>query len=217
MASNKLNICYVIFDFNSDFKISPTKFRGFMAHLFSNISEFHHHSEQSYHYPLIQYKRINSKLAIIGIGKYADIVNQNIPSIEHITTETQKIPVNNIQLTNSVFDLQYSLSKYRFISPWIALNKQNYEKYRTLSGSERKKILEKVLVGNILSMYKGLGIFIQDKIEVSILKQISKPVTAHENRFIGFHPIFASNTKLPEFFGVGKSVSKGFGTIQEIK
>jgi hypothetical protein len=156
-------------------------------------------------------------LAIIGIGKYADIVNQNIPSIEHITTETQKIPVNNIQLTNSVFDLQYSLSKYRFISPWIALNKQNYEKYRTLSGSERKKILEKVLVGNILSMYKGLGIFIQDKIEVSILKQISKPVTAHENRFIGFHPIFASNTKLPEFFGVGKSVSKGFGTIQEIK
>lgn len=217
MATQKLEICIATFDYDSGFRISPTKFRGYMSHLFANMAEFHHHSTNSYHYPLIQYKKIDGKIGIIGIGKYAEIVSQNIANIEHITTEEQKIPINNIQLRHTFFVRQDGLYMYRFSSPWIALNKQNYEKFKTLEKHERKKFLEKILVGNILSMYKGIEIFIESKIEVNILKQFSKQITAHQNQFVGFNLDFACNTNLPEYLGLGKSVSKGYGVIREIR
>lgn len=214
MVNDKLKICYVTFDFDSSIKMNPNQFRGFMAHLFSNIPEFHHHSENSYHYPMIQYKRIDGNLAVIGIGKYADIVAQNMPYIDHITTENQKIPLQNIQIKNSFFTLENKLHTYSFTSPWIALNEKNYEKYKHLEPKEKRKLLEKILVGNILSMYKGLGMFVTNKIEISILKYFSKPTTAHDNKFVGFMINFACNTSIPEYLGLGKSVSKGFGSVK---
>ncbi len=216
MVSDKLNICYISFDFDSDIKMNPAQFRGFMAHVFSNVSEFHHHSENSYHYPLVQYKRIDKKLAIVGIGEYAKMVSQNMPNMDHITTENQKIPLHNIQIKNIVFTRESKNCMYRFVSPWIALNESNYEKYKKLGKIEKKKLLEQILVGNILSMFKGLGIFVTDKIEVIILRQISKPIVVHENKFVGFKTDFVSNTSIPEFLGLGKSVSKGFGTIRKM-
>lgn len=217
MVAQKVEICIATFDYNSDFIISPTKFRGYMAHLFFNVSEFHHHTANSYHYPLIQYKKIDNKIGIIGIGKYADIISRSISNVEHITTEDQKIPINNIRITNTSFVQQSGLHMYRFSSPWLALNEQNYEKFKTLTKHERKKLLEKILVGNILSMYKGVGIFVENKIEVNILKQFSKQITVHQNQFVGFSLDFACNTNLPEYVGLGKSVSKGYGAIQEVK
>ena len=204
-----------MFDFDSEENITPAKFRGFMAHLFSNIAEFHHHADNNYHYPLIQYKRIQSKIAIVGIGKYADIVAFNMSDIDHITTETQKIPIKNIQIKNSVYSIVEKLSTYNFSSPWIALNETNYVKYKQANKSDKKKLLEKILVGNILSMFKGLGIVVPQKIEVNILKYYSKSVIAHNNKFVGFRLEFACNIVLPEFIGLGKSVSKGFGVIKK--
>jgi hypothetical protein len=74
MANDGIKICYAILDFDSSKNVTPVQLRGFMAHLFANISEFHHHSDNSYHYPLIQYKRMNGKLSVIGIEQFADIV-----------------------------------------------------------------------------------------------------------------------------------------------
>ncbi|MFM8659222.1 MAG: CRISPR-associated endonuclease Cas6 [Candidatus Nitrosotenuis sp.] len=215
MADKTIEICTAMFDFDSDERISPTQFRGFMAHLFSNISEFHHHSDNNYHYPLIQYKRVQNKIAIIGIGNYADIVSSNMADIEHITTETQKIPIKNIQINNSVYSIVEKLSTYGFSAPWIALNEENYAKYKQASKSDKRKLLEKILVGNILSMFKGLGIFVPQKIEVNILRHYSKPITVHDNKFVGFGLDFACNVVLPEYVGLGKSVSKGFGVIKK--
>ena len=216
MADKRIEICRASFDYDSDYRISPTRFRGFMAHLFSNISEFHHHSADSYHYPLIQYKRLDKRIAIIGIGEFAEIVAKNISNIDHITTEKQKIPIKNIHIENSEFVRRYGAFQYGFASPWIALNKQNYEKFRVLNREQRKEQLERILVGNILSLYKGLRIHIENRIEVKIQKQFIKKTTAHENTFVGFFPQFTSTINIPEHLGIGKSVSKGFGVIRSI-
>jgi len=122
---DRINICYATFDFDSDFKITPIQVRGFLAHLFATIAEFHHHSEQSYHYPLIQYKRINKKLVIVGIGEFAEIVFQNISNLDHITTQTEKIPLNSIEIKTKLYQLKQLHVKYKFTTPWIALNKKN--------------------------------------------------------------------------------------------
>jgi hypothetical protein len=211
--ADKIEICKCTFEYDSNFRISPVKFRGFMAHLFSNISEFHHHSDNPYHYPLIQYKRLDNKIAIIGIGNFAEIVANNMADIDHITTENEKIAIRNIQISNETFVQEYGKFDYRFSSPWIALNKENYEKFKSMEKEERKSHLERILVGNILSMYKGLGIRLENRIGVSIHKQFIKKITAHSNPFVGFYPQFTSSTNIPEGLGIGKSVSKGYGVI----
>ena len=215
MDNNRIKICCAVLDFDSDYKVTPIKLRGFLAHLFANISEFHHHSENSYHYPLIQYKKIENKLAIIGIKEFAEIIFQNMSELNHITTETQKIPLNNIEIKSSLYIIELVHTKYKFLSPWIALNKRNYAKFKELKSSEKKSFLEKILVGNILSMLKGFEIFINYKIIVSITKFRSIPVTAHKNKFAGMYAEFECNTTLPEYLGLGKSVTKGFGVIMK--
>ena len=214
--AGRVKICYVILDFDSDYKVTPIKLRGFLAHLFANISEFHHHSENSYHYPLIQYKRIGKKLVIIGIGEFAEIVFQNMSRLDHITTESQKISLNNIEIKNSSYIIGQTQGMYKFTSPWLALNEKNYAKFKMVKNSEKKLFLEKILVGNILSLLKGLRIFVDYKITVNITKFKSIRITVHQNKFAGIHAEFECNTLLPEYLGLGKSVTKGFGVIRMI-
>ena len=216
MGNNRIKICHAVLDFDSDYKITPVKLRGFLAHLFANISEFHHHSENSYHYPLIQYKRIGKKLVVIGIGDFAEIIFQNMSGLDHVTTKTQKIPLNNIEIKSSSYEIEQAPQKYKFTSPWLALNEKNYAKFKELTNSEKKPFLEKILVGNILSLLKGLNIFVDHRIIVSITKFNSIRVTAHQNKFAGIYADFECNTLLPEYLGLGKSVTKGLGVIKNV-
>lgn len=57
--------------------------------------------------------------------------------------------------------------QYRFLTPWYALNQENYKKYLKI-GSQGKRIslLKRVLIGNLLSLCKSLGEFVTDEIVV---------------------------------------------------
>ncbi len=217
MNDKKIKICHAILNFDSDKNVTPVQLRGFLSHLFTNISEFHHHSDNSYHYPLIQYKKIDKKLAVIGIGEFSDVVFEKMSNLDHITTQDQKIPLNNMELKNTVYYPKEVTGKYKFASPWIALNKENYAKYSLLARKEQKQFLEKILVGNILSMLKGMGIFIDKKIAVNIKSYKSITTTAHQNKFAGFFCEWDSSMNLPEYCGLGKSISKGFGVVSSLK
>ena len=213
MNDKKIKLCYTILDFDSDKNVTPVQLRGFLAHLFTNISEFHHHSNNSYHYPLIQYKRIDKKLAVIGIGEFADVVFEKMSNLDHITTQDQKILLTNIELQNTIYYPKEVTSKYMFASPWIALNKENYTRYSLLVRKDQKQFLEKILVGNILSMLKGMKIFTEQKVTVKINSYKSITTTAHKNKFAGFFCEWDSSLTLPEYCGLGKSTSKGFGVV----
>lgn len=217
MNDKRIKICHAILDFDPEKNVTPVQLRGFLAHLFANISEFHHHSDNSYHYPLIQYKRIDKKLAVIGIGEFADVVFDKMSNLDHITTQDQKIPLTNIDLQNTIYCPQEVESKYKFASPWIALNKENYTKYSVLAKKDQKQFLEKILVGNILSMLKGMEIFIDQKITVKIDSYKSITTTAHQNKFAGFFCDWNSSITIPKYCGLGKSISKGFGVVISLK
>ena len=212
-----VKICHAILNFDSDYMVTPVKLRGFLGYLFTNISEFHHHSDNSYHYPLIQYKKAYNKLVVIGIGEYADVIFEKMSGLDHITTETQKIPLNNIEIKTTMFEIKVNPKRYKFLSPWLALNEKNYAKFKELKNNEKKPFLEKILVGNILSLLKGMGIFVKHNISVSIVKFNTLQVTTHQNKFAGIFAEFDCNTELPEFLGLGKSVTKGFGVVISLK
>ena len=92
-----VKVCYARFEVDSE-KISTTSLRGYFGHLFFHDPEFHHHSESSYHYPKIQYKKINGHLMVVGFSNYADIVFQRMTEVDHIALTDKKVYVNNIEI-----------------------------------------------------------------------------------------------------------------------
>ena len=106
--------------------------------------------------------------------------------------------------------------RYRFISPWLALNEKNYEIFKGASLTERRTLLTSILIGNLLSISKNLGYEVPDTIRVEIelhpLKVFYKNIP-----LIGFKGLFESNFQIPDYLGVGKAVSHGFGTVKLVE
>lgn len=216
MANSTINVCYAMIEVEVSKHISPTSLRGYIGHLFTNIPEFHHHSEKSYHYPLIQYKNIKGHPSVLGLNEYAQIVYEKISQLEYVVTSDKKLRISNIELKTLTHNLALGSFGYYFISPWIALNEDNYAKWKESERNKRKEILEKILLGNILSMLKGLGIFVDYRVIVQLLGFKTRLATAHNNKFIGMYAHFSCNLDLPEYIGLGKSVSKGYGMLEHM-
>ena len=106
--------------------------------------------------------------------------------------------------------------KYQFLTPWLALNQENHTRYRELGNwRDRKIFLNNILVGNILSMCKGLGIIVDRGL------QVRSHLTEERSNFksinsMSFTGEFIINFKIPDFFGIGKSASHGYGTVKNV-
>lgn len=207
-----VKICYAKLGIDSD-RISSTSIRGFFGNHFADIAEFHHHSDLSYHYPAIQYKKIGKELIIIGISKYADVVFEKFSLLDKIVLKEKSISLPNVEIQITKDEIKQSNINYKFVTPWIALNEKNYTLFIKLLSKERKLFLEKILTANILSMLKGLGIRIEFRINTEISKMHSKTVTVHHNKFVGFYCDWTCNITIPRYFGLGKSISKGYGVV----
>ena len=105
--------------------------------------------------------------------------------------------------------------KYQFISPWMCLNEINYKKYLNINEEEKKELLKKILIGNIISMSKGLNYTVTDKIMVDLEVKPIKVKFKNQN-MLCFVGNFIANFMIPNKLGIGKSVSRGFGTIIKV-
>ncbi len=104
---------------------------------------------------------------------------------------------------------------YRFASPWLALNSENYMKYKHSSIKERRELLRKIFIGNILSMSKHLKYNVPTTIEVD-LELYPLKVSFKDISMIGFKGIFETNFLVPDYMGIGKAVSHGFGIVKKL-
>ena len=196
-------------------RISAAKLRGYLGYLFVDDTEFHHHDDNPYRYPLIQYKRVDNSLIVLGINDYSKVILEKLPSLEKIILPNYKVNVTGIEFSTATHYVTDELTRYEFQSPWIALNSENYEKIKVLDSELRYRFLENILIGNFLSMLKGIGIYIDYKLYASIKKLTPTYVLAHQNPFYSFYAQFVTNLKLPDLIGIGNSVSKGFGVIKK--
>lgn len=108
-------------------------------------------------------------------------------------------------------------ASYR-VDSWLALNEENYRRYLELDGlSDRVALLERLLVGNVLSMYKGCDVFIDRPVSIKV-QDLSKPrlVSYKSISLMAFDAKFSSNVPLPPYAGLGKHVSVGFGTCYKL-
>ncbi len=192
--------------------------RGFVGRQFTDNVLLHNHNDGDliYSYPRVQYKIIDFKASIIGMAEGVGTV-KNIPRLEKITLGSEDVKVNSVTLSEhqSTFGILTSSQAYSFLTPWLALNEKNYDQYRKLrTWPEKKQLLEKILIGNIISMSKSLGYTVPEPIKGTIAKMEEIPTTLKGTPMLGFLGSFSVNFEIPDYWGIGKSVSRGFGTIK---
>jgi hypothetical protein len=219
-----LKICFAFLNLDSsniNFA-SSSELRGFLGNTFIEDIEFHHHHLHHhdkdsfyYNYPLIQYKQIDGRLLVLGIEECFQIVFNKIPKLDYITNKSgKKIKINSIELKTQKFCIrQIDTKTYVFQNPWIALNSNNFKKFVSSSLPKKRLFFENILIGNILSMLKGLDIFIDFRLSLIIKDIVPIPIFLNNTSFLAFKSTFSTNILLPEYIGLGKSVSKGFGTL----
>jgi len=215
----------LIFRFMCDESIkgTPDKLRGFFGDRYSEYIVIHQHLNENefiYKFPLIQYKIFDGKPFVLGINEGADILQKIYGEIDYIKIDRFKYQITEktiILKTDNYGKTDESIS-YSFLTPWLALNEKNYEKYQMRGTWQKKKeLLEKIVVGNLISMSKSLGYTVCEPIRAEI-KQIKEvPTKLKGVPMLGFLGTFSVNFEIPDYWGIGKSVSRGFGTIRRCR
>jgi CRISPR/Cas system endoribonuclease Cas6 (RAMP superfamily) len=184
---------------------------------------FHNHEGDNYRYsyPLIQYKRIHGCAAIVCVNEGTETIGDFFSSCNfefNIGGRKIEMVISSVkayQTEVQIWNTQFSYS----IRSWLPLNSENYHKYIAIDGlAEKTEFLENILRGNILSFLKGVDIHIDDDLQCTIT-QLSEPRTVKNKnvKLMCFDAQFKSNVSLPDFIGLGKNASIGYGMITTIK
>ena len=196
-------------------------FRGAIVNAIENVDLlFHNHEEGGqlrYSYPLIQYKRINQKAAIVCLGEGTDAIGQFFSSCNFdvaLGERQVKLEVESVNAYQHLIQIWDSEFTYH-IRRWLPLNKENYEAYckeESLAG--RYAMLERLLAANILSFAKGMGIHFEGQV-VARITQMDDPRLQYYKgvKLMSFDAEFKTNVSLPDYIGLGKGVSLGMGMV----
>lgn len=199
------------------------KIRGYLGNIFWNNPYAHQHKPDGsfmYQYPCVQYKVIDGSCLLIGFKEGLEIVKKTFHDLQSINIDGkwEEISSKGLESYTTSFLISSDQLSYSFLTPWLALNEKNYEKYQKLGNwATKKELLEKILVGNIISMSKSLGYTVPEPIKANIinLKEISTSLKG--TPMLGFLGTFSVNFGIPDYWGIGKSVSRGFGTVKRVK
>lgn len=180
---------------------------------------FHNHIDQKfrYSYPLIQYKRINGKAAIVAINEGTDAIGKLFSNFQVSFSwkeSKEEVEIESIHAFKYLVQ-SWNSSFYYYLRKWLPLNQENYEKFQAIENElERLEFLENILVGNILSFAKGVGITLESEVFCKIMKLGDSKIEKYKNvKMMSFDVEFKTNVSLPNFVGIGKGASLNFGTI----
>lgn len=219
----KIPTFIIQFDNEIESKAIPY-FRGaVIASLEKKDILFHNHDEDKlrYAYPLVQYKRIHQKAAVMGIGKGIEVISQLLIANDfnyQIGNEKVEMRIEAANAYDNEIVLAENADFHYRLHNWLPLNSKNYAQYqKTESMVEHIQILERVLVGNILSFLKGIGIHLEEQIDLHITDITGqRAITYKKVKLMAFDIEFKTNIQLPQYIGIGKNASVGRGVLTRI-
>jgi hypothetical protein len=185
---------------------------------------FHNHLDDDkfrYAYPLIQYKRLGGKAAIVCVEEGVDIIGQFLTEVNgtlnigerQITCHTDKIQPARILVQTWEEMFNYHISR------WLPLNSQNYQRYKDIEGVvEKVSFLENILKANLLSMLKGLDIHLEKELILKITEISDSYLIHHKGvKMMAFNADFKCNLSIPNNIGIGKNASIGCGIVHQLR
>ena len=201
-------------------------FRGAVIHSLGEHPNvyFHNHLDDDkfrYSYPLIQYKRLEGKAAIVCVEDGVDIIGQFLTEADgRLTIGERQIICNTgkIQPARILVQTWEEMFSYH-ISRWLPLNSKNYHLYKEIEGVvEKASFLENILKANLLSMLKGLDIHLEKELILKIT-EISDSYLIYNKgvKMMAFNADFKCNLSIPNNIGIGKNASIGCGIVHQLR
>jgi hypothetical protein len=199
------------------------KLRGYFGRLFETHSPLlHNHLEGGglrYAYPLVQYKVLDQTPTLLGLDEGARLLLELFLKIRELNLEGIVFPVLNKHIKSQTQDLgvEDNLHQYQFSTLWMALNQSNFQTYRQSGEKVQNIMLQRIAIGNVLSMLKGLNIFLAEEERILLKLNVKPKITKFKDQqMLAFQGGFTCNVLLPDKAGLGKAVSRGFGSIMRI-
>lgn len=185
---------------------------------------FHNHDNENggFHYrlPLIQYKQDHGRPMLVCL-------NEGIEELQHFFSQPEwnlelngrEAPIRIAKLDVKQYRLGVTDKSFRYhIRNWIGLRDDNYGIYTRLDGVVEKLYhLERVLQNQLISLLDQLGCPADPENPVVVKIQQLKDerwVSFKKVKVLAFSLEFTANVVLPDYVGLGKGVSVGWGVVK---
>jgi hypothetical protein len=198
------------------------RLRGFFGNTYADEVLLHHHQSDGqllYEYPRVQFKVLARMAHLIGLAKGGAIVERLWREVDQARIGEEQLPVLEASLVRRRERLGEAdaLMAYRFRSPWLGLNQANHRRYESCTtDAERQELLARLLIGNCLALAKAFGHRVEARLTAEVGKLYPTPTRLKGVPMLGFRGVFRVNFHLPAQIGIGKSVSRGFGTVEPL-
>ena len=169
-----------------------------------------------------QFKVINNEVFILALNEGVDFAKSfqwpdkiKMPlGRNRMVVELKLLSKTSKQATFQKTEFQC----YRNISPYLALNQDKHDVYMKLSESEKRKAIEKGLANHILTAAKWCGITVNKNehlIKTNLIQmKAERPIKIKDKLFFApFDVMFECNIEIPDYIGIGRFVSRGYGTM----
>ncbi|WP_080053900.1 CRISPR-associated endonuclease Cas6 [Spirosoma aerolatum] len=205
------------------------KLRGYFGELFRDYSPLLHNHLQTddesatdairfrYAYPLVQYKVLRHIPTLVGFGEGAKLLAQLFLQVSTLSINGKLIPVHtrHIRCEQVPIGMADELLEYNFVTLWMALNQANYRDYRRYSDAGRAAQLKRVFTSQILATFRTFGLWLSLHERLRVHLSLDERATQFKNqRMVAFSGRFLANVVLPNGLGLGKGVSRGFGSVE---
>jgi hypothetical protein len=186
---------------------------------------FHNHKDKGkyhYRYPMIQYKSINGQATLVCLEEGTNVIHHFLGQQEislRIGNREEALSVDRIDLKQVLLQTWSSDLNYR-LDRWQALNQKNYSEWQRLENEslgDQITFLEKILTGNLLSFCTGMDFRVEEQLKVKIKKVRGQRWVDFKNqKVLTFNIDFSVNLSLPNYIGLGKGASVGFGLLNSV-
>lgn len=170
-----------------------------------------------YRYPRILYRISALDPMIVAVEEGVDILTtlKLVGEELRLGATTRRVLAATLDVQKQDLGPSSSPIRYRFTTPWLALNQENHSRFGRSNDEERTRILDAQVANNCLSLAKSFGLRITTRLAGRAdLRPI--PVLMKGIEMMGHFGEIEVNFNIPEGLALGKSVAKGFGAVERV-
>ena len=200
------------------------KFRAAVIEKSSRESDlFHNHIDDSrviYRYPLIQYKVTDKKASLVCLNEATEDIHYLLRQRSfdfRIGKEFVKYEIEDVRLKYEKIQTWDQDIRYNILN-WMALNQENYAIYQDFrSLADKLAFLENLLEKHIRIFMEAMHADEPIPLRVNIEEMKGDKYIEYKDIFhLTFSMNFSTNLSIPNYVGLGKGVSVGFGNIKKL-
>ena len=222
-TDNKTRAVCIRFHTNPVVEVTPYQLKGTLIRDFANhsiVPFINGEYRDEFRYPRVQVKVLRNQLSLFGIGAGYGPVADLGETLNKFTVDDLTYEVEDREILESdlvVDEPADQFLRYKFITPWVALNRRSLAHYRSLLPRERLTYLNRMLVQNLLFIAREMGTDPVFNVSARVKLQSLSPRIVELQGSGSFKGYFTTNMILPNYLGLGNGITKGLGTIVQLE